>query len=238
MLEFHIVFVFDNKSEEEHHKLSVSVFYHKGLNLVLATGLFLHGVLEPAIAPGRVTFAGKLRRAGRGRSLGGVGPAGGGGARPSRGDKTGLDDPSRRTRAEADDGGWKVRFWGRGGERSRAPSPALGDLGRSMRPRAAGPGPLPSRDWGVWRVREGRAHPAPASAPRDGEIRRPSPRSRPVASWRFLCIRPTRRGERARFPKHPQFRGPCPPFSWEYLFRNLNLKGSSCSLGKRNRIAP
>lgn len=115
MLEFHIVFVFDNKSEEEHHKLSVSVFYHKGLNLVLATGLFLHRILEPAIAPARVTFAGKLRRAGRGRSLGGVGPAGGGGARPSRGDKTGLDDPSRRTRAEADDEGWKVRSGGQEG---------------------------------------------------------------------------------------------------------------------------
>lgn len=115
MLEFHIVFVFDNKSEEEHHKLSVSVFYHKGLNLVLATGLFLHRVLEPAIAPARVTFAGKLRRAGRGRSVVGVGPAGGGGARPSRGDITGLDDPSRRTRAEADDGGWKVRSGGQEG---------------------------------------------------------------------------------------------------------------------------
>lgn len=78
--------------------------------------------------------------------------------------------------------------------------------------------------------------PAPEASGRT--LRAPLRARQSVGSF---CLQQRKRRERALFPKHPKFRGPCFPFPRECFSRtqttclHLSLKGSSCDLEKRNR---
>lgn len=80
-----------------------------------------------------------------------------------------------------------------------------------------------------------------SSRPPEASGRTPRAPLRARQSAGSFCLQQRKRRERALFPKHPKFRGPCFSFPREYFSRtqttclHLSLKGSSCDLEKRNR---
>lgn len=249
VLEFHNDFVSDNKSEKDVINCPFQSFKGLTLDLVTGFFQNLVGPKSPcAQRCGPLTTAGCPGCGGQGDDQGaghhgckkptpgsqyaarrvrpvygrrvGAGPAGGGGARRSRGYKSGRRSGRSRSGAGSGAAAASGKAWRPGGERSRTASPTAAGTGGSESPGIAVPTCAGSRVRDI--SPDPRAEPpkalrfpaawrqSPASRPR--VARRNSPETRADAG--FLCLQ---KGELGALFQNPRFRGSGSPVPREYF---------------------